>query len=95
MQDYSALLLGVITTFIVPIVSQSKFSSITRQLIAVGLSVAAGFINVALSGQWTASNIAGSIMLAIAGSQTFYAALNKTGVFDGIEKKTDLNREDS
>lgn len=90
MQDYSALLLGVITTFIVPVISQSKFSSKTRQLIAVGLSIAAGFINVALSGQWTAANIAGSIMLAIAGSQTFYAALNKTGVFGSIEQATNI-----
>lgn len=88
--DYTAILLGFVTTFVVPIVSQSKFSSKTRQLIAMGLSIAAGFINVALSGQWTPENVAVSVMLAIAGSQLFYESLNKTGLFGAIESATDI-----
>lgn len=90
--DYTAILLGFVTTFVVPIVSQSKFSAKTRQLIAMALSITAGFISVAISGQWTPDNVAASIMLAIAGSQTFYMSLDKTGVFGAIESATDINK---
>lgn len=78
--DYTAILLGFITTFIVPLISQSKFSSKARQLIAMGLSIAAGFISVAISGQWSVGNVVGSVMLSIVASQSFYQSLNKTGV---------------
>ena len=92
--DYTTILLGFITTFIVPLISQSKFSSKTRQLIAMSLSIVAGFISVAISGQWSVSNVVSSVMLAIVASQSFYQSLNKTGIFGAIEQATDV-KEDS
>lgn len=91
--DYTTILLGFITTFIVPLISQSKFSSKARQLIAMGLSIAAGFISVAISGQWSVGNVVGSVMLSIVASQSFYQSLNKTGVFGAIEQATDVKED--
>lgn len=93
MTDYATILLGFISTFITPLISQSKFSSRTRQLIAMGLSIAAGFVSVAISGEWSASNIISSVMLAIVAAQSFYQSLNKTGVYGAIESATDVNKE--
>lgn len=93
MTDYATILLGFVATFITPLISQSQFSSKTRQLIAMGLSIIAGVVSVAMSGEWTVSNIAGSIMLAIVASQSFYQSLNKTGVYGAIESATDIDKE--
>ena len=88
--DYASILMGFVATFVVPIVSQSHFSSKTRQLIAMATAIIAGFISVLMSGEWSMTNVAGSIMLAIVASQAFYQSLNKTGIFGSIENVTDL-----
>lgn len=91
--DYTTILLGFITTFIVPLISQSKFSSKARQLIAMGLSIAAGFISVAISEQWSVGNVVSSVMLSIVASQSFYQSLNKTGVLGAIERTTGVKED--
>lgn len=93
--DYSAILLGFLVTFIVPLISQSHFSSRVRQIIAIVLAIGAGFLNVAISGQWDAANLVASVMLSIVASQSFYQSLNKTGVFGAIENITDINKRES
>lgn len=91
--DYTTILLGFITTSIVPLISQSKFSSKARQLIAMGLSIAAGFISVAISEQWSVGNVVSSAMLSIVASQSFYQSLNKTGVLGAIEQTTGVKED--
>ena len=91
--DYTTILLGFITTSIVPLISQSKFSAKARQLIAMGLSIAAGFISVAISEQWSVGNVVSSAMLSIVASQSFYQSLNKTGVLGAIEQTTGVKED--
>lgn len=91
--DYATILLSFITTFIVPLISQSKFSSKARQLIAMGLSITVGFISVAISEQWSVGNVVGSVMLSIVASQSFCQSLNKTGVLGAIEQTTGVKED--
>ena len=80
----NSIITGIIIPFVLPMLTQTKWSSKTKALITFVVAIIAGIINAAISGN--ATDIAVVLMSVV----TVYQSLNKTGVFDTISEATDF-----
>lgn len=89
-----AMVLGVITPFIVAFVSRPTWTPSQKRYLSVAVAAIVGAINLLVQGllgdfSWDFNSVVSNIVLVLGASQAAYSLLWKpTGVSDSVEKAT-------
>lgn len=89
-----AILLGLVTPFVVSFVAQPRWSATQKRVFSVVIAAVIGVGNLIVQGllanfDWSFNGIVSSIVLVLGASQAAYSLLWKpTGVADAVEEAT-------